>query len=211
MRVNQPELLDGMRQFRFSNVGQVQTYHSNSVSALVALSEEVVATASYDRSIKIWGVSTGKLIRTLYDMNCVSCLAVLRLNNDKNPQHDTYSENDLLHLNASLLDNPHNNISSSGLLLLSGGFDKTVKVWDFTLQEHHSKPNSFSSLAHSSILSQGYQLETFPLKSLAGHTSWVTALASLEDQRNVVSGDDTGEVIVWDAVNGVLMYKLPYV
>lgn len=36
-------------------------------------------------------------------------------------------------------------------------------------------------------------------------------MASLEDEKNVASGDDTGEVIIWDVINGVLMFRLAYV
>lgn len=36
-------------------------------------------------------------------------------------------------------------------------------------------------------------------------------MASLNDEKNIVAADDSGEAIVWDVVNATLMYRLAYV
>lgn len=51
----------------------------------MALSDDVVITSSYDRSIRIWNLSTGALIKSIFDSCCISCLTVLKIKNDKNP------------------------------------------------------------------------------------------------------------------------------
>ena len=68
-------------------------------------------------------------------------------------------------------------LSKLGFFLVSGGFDKNLKVWDFTFQKDESP---------------GY-----PSKELVGHSNWITSILSLEDGENIVSGDDNGEIIIW--------------
>lgn len=50
----------------------------------MALSDDVLATSSYDRSIKIWKASTGVLLKTIYDNCCISSLISLKIKNNKN-------------------------------------------------------------------------------------------------------------------------------
>ena len=72
-------------------------------------------------------------MKTIYDLNCISCLVVLKISNDKNPQNDSYTDDDVTKINTKLMDNRGSKISDAGLLLISGGFDTQVKVWDFNL------------------------------------------------------------------------------
>lgn len=65
------------------------------------------------------------------------------------------------------------------MYLVSGGLDKIIKVWDFDF------------LPDPSIHVRK------PYVELKGHSGWITQIISLEDEENIVSGDDTGELIIW--------------
>lgn len=44
-------------------------------------------------------------------------------------------------------------------------------------------------------------MSVFPIHVLKGHNSWITSLLSLNDEKNIAAGDDSGEVIVWDIIS----------
>jgi WD40 repeat protein len=67
------------------------------------------------------------------------------------------------------------------------------------------------SKLESSLLSQPYNLSVFPIHILKGHNSWITALVSFNDEKNIAAGDDSGEVIIWDIINQKLLYRLTYI
>jgi WD40 repeat protein len=76
---------------------------------------------------------------------------------------------------------PHNSVnsvafSSDGSRIVSGSWDKSVRVWDaLTGEEKHV---------------------------LNGHTHWVKSVAFSSDGSRIVSGSGTNSVRVWDALTG---------
>lgn len=44
-------------------------------------------------------------------------------------------------------------------------------------------------------------MSLFPITILKGHNNWITALISLDDEKNIVAADDSGEAIVWDVIS----------
>ena len=66
--------------------------------------------------------------------------------------------------------------SPDGRRIVSGSYDKTVKVWDAATGQ-----------------------ETLTLK---GHSMAVTSVAFSPDGRRIVSGSEDGTVKVWDAATG---------
>ena len=73
-------------------------------------------------------------------------------------------------------------LSADGRTIVSGSFDRTVKVWD----------------AHDGRL----------LRSLEGHTDAVRAVAVSPDGRTIVSGSHDRTVKVWEAESGRLLRSL---
>lgn len=69
--------------------------HTNSATSIVALTEDIAATSSYDRSIKIWRLQDGKLLKQIDDSNSVCALCVFKFSNKKNPDMYYYSEEEL--------------------------------------------------------------------------------------------------------------------
>ena len=112
-------------------------------------------------------------------------MCIFHYENDKNGQNNGfYSEDYIQNLQLAILKNPENKISTFGMALVSGGFDKIIKVWDFNFVND----GSFVKVA---------------VKELVGHSGWITQVISLEDERNVLSGDDSGEIIIWDIQKSV--------
>ena len=119
LRINSMKLFDSLR-FTFEVNATIQTFHTNSVSSIVALTDDIVATSSYDRSIKVWRVSDGSLLKVLNDTNSVCSMVVFKYSNDKNLENDAYAEEDFKIFNRELMERPFNNISDFGLLLVTG-------------------------------------------------------------------------------------------
>ena len=149
----------------------------------MAISDDIVATSSYDRSIKVWRLSDGALLKTLQDTNSVTALTVFKFSNEKNAELQAFSDEDSKLMSRNIFENPQRSIADLGFLLVSGGFDKLLKVWDFNLMETPTE-----------VLR--------PIKEMRGHSHWITCIVSLEDEKNVVSGDDGGEMIIWEVITG---------
>ena len=159
-----------------------QTEHANSVSAIIPISNDILATASYDRTIKIWRISDNSLIKSLYDQNSICCLELFYFSDELAiPTLQGMSVKHQQNLQHKINQNPDTEIIDLGFLLISGGLDKLVKAWNFNMLPN-TKENIEAYLEY------------------AGHSNWITCLMSLEDCENIVSGDDNGEIIIWDVL-----------
>jgi WD40 repeat protein len=72
--------------------------------------------------------------------------------------------------------------SLDGKVVMSGSYDKTVRLWD--------------------------AVTGAPLQTLEGHSDWVTSVAFSPDGKVVVSGSDDNIVRLWDAVTGAPLQML---
>ncbi|KAL4454440.1 hypothetical protein ABPG73_015248 [Tetrahymena malaccensis] len=191
VRINSYRLFD-MLKFNFQVVATNSTLHLNSATAIVSLAEDVVATSSYDRTVKIWRLQDGVMMKQLHDRNSITCLCVFKYSNDKNRENFYYNEDDLQYLQNQISENPSKSMSNLGLFLLTGGLDKIIKVWDF---DFLPDPSVHVNKAYT---------------ELQGHAGWVTQIISLEDEQNVVSGDDTGELIIWSVFKSQQVFRLSF-
>ena len=93
-----------------------------------------------------------------------------------------------------------------GMTLYSASLDRTVRVWDLAgptsgqtqatfepqLLESESKRAKPSEVQQATV-------DVLPAATiLAGHRAWVTSLAISADSTRLISGDDQGQVIVWN-------------
>ncbi len=158
--------------------------HENSVNSVAFnLDGTLLATASFDKTVKIWKVDTAKLIRTLTEPESwVLCLAVSPDGKilaaggyDQTIRFWDFNTGQLLKTLAAahkaavstLAFHPNNQ------LLASGGFDETVKLWDVkdmkninlidTRGEHEDYVNTVAFSADGKYLATGSGDKTIKL------------------------------------------------
>ncbi|MDZ8054630.1 MAG: protein kinase domain-containing protein [Aulosira sp. ZfuVER01] len=176
--------------------------HSSSVNS-VAFSPDgkTLAIGSDDKTIKLWNLETGELIRTLtwrdFDFDFVTSIA----------------------------------ISPDGKTLASGSFNKTIKLWNLatgelirTLTGHSSYINSVAISPDGNTLASGGKDKTIKLWNLAtgelirtlpveryvntGHSESVTSIAISPDGKTLASGSDDKTIKLWNLATGELIRTL---
>ena len=173
----------------------VLTGHSSWVDS-VAISQDgqTLVSGSYDNTIKLWDLSTGKSIHTLVGhSSSVYSVAmspdkkiVVSGSDDGTIKLWNTATGELLH---TLKDSssPRDNatkiqsvaITPDGQKLVSGGDDRTVKIWH---------------------LETGELLQT-----LNGHSNTVEVVAIAPDNQTIVSGSDDGTLKIWQLDTGKLI------
>jgi WD40 repeat protein len=125
--------------------------HKDSITAMISLSFDIIATASSDNTIKIWDLNKNLLIKTLEGhTSFIYCLALLSDGNIASGSGDKSikiwdGENDYKYINAL---NGHTDGVKCLLVLKNGNlisrsWDKCIRVWDYksykcikTIEDH---------------------------------------------------------------------------
>jgi F-box/WD-40 domain protein MET30 len=115
--------------------------HQNSVMCL-DLQDNILATASYDTTIKIWDVETGKEIRTL--VGHTSGVRTVQFSGprlfsgsmDKTIRIWNWQTGELVRVFRNL-EGDILSVNFAGQWLVSGGKDHKVRIWDFETTKHH--------------------------------------------------------------------------
>ncbi|KAK0737240.1 quinon protein alcohol dehydrogenase-like superfamily [Apiosordaria backusii] len=149
--------------------------HTNGVTCL-QLDDHILATGSYDATIKIWNIETGEEIRTLRGHT----RGIRALQFDDSKLISGSLDNTIKIWNwhtgecISTLQGHTDGVVSlhfEGQLLASGSIDKSVKIFDFNSKE------------------------AFCLK---GHTDWVNCTRLDTASRTVMSASDDTTIKLWD-------------
>ena len=53
-------------------------------------------------------------------------------------------------------------------------------------------------------------IESKQIKVLTGHSNVIMSIMSLDDNNNLVSADDRGEIIIWDVLEETLIFRFSY-
>jgi len=165
------------------------------------IGKQYIISGSYDRTIKIWDLSTFRLVATL--------------------EGHTASVNSVV---VSGIINYPNNISKQ--YIISGSFDETIKIWDLstfklvkTLEGHtnfvmsvavissvENTTNLPDNIGKQYIISGSYDstikiwdFSTFELvKTLEGHTNSVNSVVISSDNKYIISGSYDHTIKIWD-------------
>lgn len=154
---------------------KIFTGHQNGVMCL-QFSDNILATGSYDCTIKIWEIDTGKCINTL--KGHTSGVRALQFDSGK---LISGSLDKTLKVWDWRTGECYNTIRGhtqgvislhfEGNTVVSGSIDKTVRIWNFQDKTHHT---------------------------LTGHTDWVNCVKLDAASRTVFSASDDLTVRMWD-------------
>ncbi|ADI64112.1 WD40 repeat domain-containing protein [Trichormus azollae] len=210
------------------------TGHSGKVSSVaISPNGEVLVSGCADKTINIWNLQTGKLIRTLTgNLGAISSVAMspnghfLAVGSCEHPQGNVKVWNlktgKLIH---TLLGHqkPVNvvAISSDGTILASGS--NKIKIWNLQRGErictlwHSSAVEAIATTADGTILASGssdYKIRLWnpftgdPLRSMIGHLGEVTSIAISGDGEVLFSGSADKTVKIWHLSTGKLLKTL---
>jgi WD40 repeat protein len=207
----------------------ITTYsqHSPGVYALEWLDNDTLASAGYfDKTIKLWSLTTGQTRRTIQTNQYVYSLKMLNTNIHlaaglRNGDINIYNIND-----GNLVSSLKGHTAtvedlvqiSNELLASSGGFnDGTVRIWNLTtntckfiLTGHTSTVFGLKQIT-SSILASGSQDATIKLwdittgqliRTLTGHTSGILWSVDLLNSQTLVSGSEDRTIKLWNWSTG---------
>ncbi|MBD2439904.1 ribosome assembly protein 4 [Nostoc sp. FACHB-110] len=205
----------------------LEGHNSWVISVSFSRDGQTLASGSDDNTIKLWDVSTGKLLKTLSGHNdsvwSVSFSpdgkTLASGSRDKTIKLWDVSTGKLLKT-LSGHSNWVNSVSFSpdGQTLASGSSDKTIKLWDVstgkllkTLSGHSNWVNSVSFSPDGKTLASGSLDNTIklwdvstgkPLKTLSGHSDWVNSVSFSPDGQTLASGSLDNTIKLWDVSTG---------
>ncbi|MHC5775152.1 WD40 domain-containing protein [Nostoc sp.] len=207
--------------------------HSSAVNSVVySPNGQQLASASWDKTIKIWDVSTGQLLKSLTgDCTAVSSVAyspngqqLASAGYDKTIKIWDVSSGKLL---KSLTGHRGwvNSVaySPNRQQLASAGYDKTIKIWDVstgqllkTLTGHRVWVNSVTYSPNGQQLASAgnktikiWDVSSGKLlKSLTGHCDLVRSVAYSPNGQQLASASDDKTIKIWDVSSGKLLKSL---
>ncbi len=209
------------------------TGHSANVTSVAISSDGQIVSGCEDKTIKLWNLETGKLIRTLNEnWGEVSSLAVspngklLAVGSSKTPQNNVKVWNLATGKLVWTLLGHHKpvnvvNISSDGQILASGS--NKIKIWDLYKGErvstlwHSCAVNAIAISSSSKVLVSGtsdHKIRLWnprtgdPLRTLTGHKDEVNALAISPDEQFLYSGSADKTIKIWHLQTGKVLHTL---
>lgn len=211
--------------------------HTNYVIG-VAISPDgrTLASCSYDKTIKLWHLSSGNLLGTLVaHSGWVTCVAI-------SPDGKTLASGSLDNT-VKLWDIGSGNlqktlaghsayvislaISPDGQTIASGCFDNTIKLWHLptgnaigTLTGHTGYVEALAISPDGKMLASGGGFDDHTIKlwelssgnliaTLKGHSSSVRSLSFSPDSTRLASGSEDKTIKLWDAIGKQVIYTLP--
>lgn len=186
------EALQRFKPYHLLICKHTMTEHKEAVrSVAISPDSQILASGSNDKTIKIWNLVSGKLLRTLEGhLGSVTSVAMsadgqtlASGSGDKTIKIWNLSNGELLHTLSGHIGWVHSlAISPNGYILASGSSDRTIKLWN---------------------VSNGELLNTF-----GGHSGEVKSVAISPDGRTLASGSIDRTIKIWDLNTKELLHTL---
>ena len=193
--------------------------HKDKVVSLILLYSGLIATGSYDSTIRIWNVEESFCIKKLEDEGKILCLLEISQNiilfgNDKNiiGLWDLNSEENINSYHFTGHTKWVNCLAKcNDNIFASGSNDKTIKIWDYynkklvrTIEAHEDSIICLIRLINGNLCSGSSDLfikiwdwnNGSCLYEIVGHENWVKCLYQLEDG-TLISGSDDNTIRIW--------------
>ena len=196
--------------------------HEDKVVSLIQLKSGMIATGSYDATIRIWDLEKGLCIKKIQEIGEVFCLLEFKPNMilsstsqcniglrdiEMENNDDDYLCNFLGHeLWINCL------IKYNEKIFASASNDGTIRIWDYynnekeirKIEAHKEGVLSLIKLNNGNLCSGGAdkKIKIFNLedgkciKQLVGHKDWVISLSQLDDEI-ILSGSNDKNIKVW--------------
>ncbi len=196
-------------------------------SVAISPDGKTLASGSGDKTIKIWNLTTGQVIRTLKGHS--ESVYSVAISPDGKTLASGSSDTTITIWNITTGQlirtlNGHSDgvysvaISPDGKTLASGSFDKTIKIWNLTTGQEIRTLNGHSSLVHSVAISpdgrtlaSGASDNTIKIlnlttgqviRTLKGHSDTVNSVAISPDGRTLASGASDKTIKIWNLTTG---------
>ncbi len=204
----------------------ITTYsqHSSDVEALEWLDKDNLASAGWDRTIKLWSATTGQTKQIIQTNQVVYSLKLLNTNIHlasglDNGDINIYNINDgnLVSSLEGHTDWVRDLVQLSADILASSSRDETVRIWNLTantckfiLKGHTAEVFGLKQIT-SSILASGCAEGTIKLwnittgqliRTLTGHTDYIRWSVDLLNSQTLVSGSYDQTIKLWNWSTG---------
>ncbi|KAF5269000.1 hypothetical protein FOXYS1_92 [Fusarium oxysporum] len=198
--------------------------HTNWVTSVVFSQDgKLIASGSYDHTVKIWNVATGEEEQTLEghtnSVNSVvfsndgkliasgSLDTTIKIWNVATGKEERTFEGHMALVTSVVF-------SNDGKLIASGSHDKTIKIWNVatgaeerTLKGHMDWVASVFLSKDNKLIASGSRDKTVKIwnmamskeeRTLKGHTNWVASVFLSKDNKLIASGSWDNTVKIWN-------------